>query len=111
MDIGALYYDAYLNQGICFKNLQLFDKAVECNDKAIQISPNDESGHFNKAMCILKKIYSLSKSTFVSVKRKLCQEIQPIFKRVLEINPNNFTIKMAMIELKYLSEASEANFN
>ena len=63
-----------INQGICYKNLQLYDEAVECNDKAIKIRPNDESAYYNKGMCLLKKIYSLIKKNFQNVKKKLCKD-------------------------------------
>jgi tetratricopeptide (TPR) repeat protein len=63
-----------INEGICYKNLQLFDEAIERNDKAIKVRPNDECGYFNKGMCLLKKIYSLIKTNFLNVKKKLCKD-------------------------------------
>lgn len=59
-------------------------------------------------MCILKKIYTLLRTNFVSVKKQLCIEDEVIFKKVLSINPNNFTAKVALIELGYLADSSEA---
>jgi tetratricopeptide (TPR) repeat protein len=74
--MGEVYYNTILNRGICYKNLRLFDEAIVCYDNAIEINSKDPSGHFNKAMCLLKKIYGLSKLNFSLVKKKLCEEAQ-----------------------------------
>lgn len=41
MEIGSLYYDSLINQGVCYQNLKVFDEAIKCNEEAIKISPND----------------------------------------------------------------------
>lgn len=61
----------------------MYDEAVRCNDKAIQLRPKDEAGYFNKGMCMLNKIYSLTRSTFVLAQKQFCIETVPLFKKVL----------------------------
>jgi hypothetical protein len=73
--LGEIYYNTLINQGICYKNLRLFDEAIVCNDEAIKINGEDVTGHFNKSMCLLKKIYGiLNKDNLSFVRNKLCNE-------------------------------------
>jgi tetratricopeptide (TPR) repeat protein len=72
MEIGSLYYDSLINQGVCYQNLKVFDEAIKCNEEAIKISPNDESAYFNKAMCTLQKIYGIKNKNYEGVRKKYC---------------------------------------
>lgn len=80
----------------------MYDEAIKWNERASQENSKDESAYFNQSMCLMKKIYGLLKSNFVSVKKKLCKDVKPLLDKVLQINPNHFGPKIALIELKYL---------
>jgi tetratricopeptide (TPR) repeat protein len=110
-EMGEIYYNTLINEGICFKNLRLYDQAIGCNDRAIEINSQDETPHFNKSMCLLKKIYGLTTAqpnlNLSFVRNKLCSDAQKSFENVLALNHNNFTAKVALAELVFLRNCTQ----
>ena len=52
-DIGSLYLNSLINIGVSYKNERRFEEAVDVYQKVNVLAPEDESGLFNHAVCLL----------------------------------------------------------
>ena len=45
---------AYYNKGIALRNLEKYDEAIACYDKAIELEPDNAAAYYNKGIALQK---------------------------------------------------------
>ena len=106
-DIGSLYLNSLINLGISYKNKDLFDKANECYEKVIKISPNEESAYFNYAMCIVCSLNSTDNKAFHEVTKEEAEKAISLFNKVKEINKESQMAEFQIIRMEILCDPSK----
>ena len=84
-----MYLNSLINIGICYKNRELYEKAIEYYEKATSIDKGDEAVMFNHAMTIVLIINRLDGDVFQEVRKERAGKAEALFKNLLGINPNN----------------------
>lgn len=110
-DIGSLYLNSLINLGISFKNKDLFEKANECYKKAISVNPEEESGYFNYGMSVVAALSSTDSSIFQEFTKEQAGKATQLFKRVLEINPDNQMAEFQMLRMSVVTDSSKENID
>lgn len=108
-NIGNLYLDALVNLGICYKNIELLEKAEEIFAKASGVEPNDEISVFNHAMTVMKIIQKLDCNIFQELVKEKTIKAEELFKKLLLINPNSEISKLQLIKISALLDKSQEN--
>ena len=57
-----MYLDSYNNLGICYKNVDNYNQAIECFEKIEKEKPTDSSVKFNLAVCYLRMVKRMARN-------------------------------------------------
>jgi tetratricopeptide (TPR) repeat protein len=109
VDVGNLYINSLINLGICYKNNSLFEKAGECYEKVLKLSPNEESALFNYGMCISCSLDALDRRVFFEVTKEQASKALKLFKKVCELNKENQMAEFQTKRMAILMDISEEN--
>ncbi len=71
--LDKLYFNSLVNTAVCFQSEKRYDEAIAVNDSIINSYPMCEQGHFNKAMCLMGKIYNRNMQVFKKARAQLCK--------------------------------------
>lgn len=97
--------------GICYKNLGLYEKAITIYERVNEIAPTEEVGYFNHAMNILSLIQQNTAKRVNKFDIELSNRATMLFNKVLELNPGNKMVKIAILKLKVMIDRSSEVVN
>ena len=109
--MGDLYVNSLINVGICYKNLGLYEKAITIYERVNEIAPNEEVGYFNNAMNILSLIQQNTAKRVNKFDVELANRATMLFNKVLDLNPANLMVKIAILKLKVMIDRSSEAVN